>query len=159
MYQLWKFFSHAMRYVSPDEASLQAAGSEGFKHAALHRRIVRIAITCACCGASFGIACLVLTARAGHLRPAAANQIEQSGAVLLFSPFMFAAAGLIFGTALGCLFAPNNFLRGPVGQRWMQLIGTQSMFATRLVCLLFSLFLLAFMGLMAWALWMDMQGL
>jgi hypothetical protein len=41
--------------------------------------------------------------------------------------------------ALACLFAPHDFLTGPVGKRWMKLIGTKSVPVARLACGLFGL--------------------
>jgi hypothetical protein len=50
-------------------------------------------------------------------------------------PLALAVAGLLFGVAAACAFAPRKFLAGPVGRKWMKLIGTKSIAAARLVCL------------------------
>ena len=52
---------------------------------------------------------------------------------------MFGAVGLVFGVAVACLFAPSSFLTSSVGQKWMKLIGTKSVLAARIVCLILAL--------------------
>jgi hypothetical protein len=44
---------------------------------------------------------------------------------------------------MACLFAPREFLTGPVGQKWMKLIGTKSVLVARIVCLIFGLIVAA----------------
>jgi hypothetical protein len=44
------------------------------------------------------------------------------------------AAGLSFGIAVGCLFAPLDFLLSPIGGKWLKMIGVKSVLAARIVC-------------------------
>ena len=63
---------------------------------------------------------------------------EGTGKVLL-APLLFGAAGCLFGAAVGCLFAPGDFLAGPIGRKWMDMIGTKNVVVARIVCLIFGL--------------------
>lgn len=42
----------------------------------------------------------------------------------------------LFGCGAGLLVAPGRFLRGPIGRRWLTIVGVSSPLAARLVCLL-----------------------
>lgn len=42
----------------------------------------------------------------------------------------------LFGCGAGLLVAPGRFLRGPIGRRWLTIVGVRSPLAARLVCLL-----------------------
>lgn len=67
---------------------------------------------------------------------------------LLLAPFLFCAGGLLYGVAMACLFAPRDFLAGPLGEKWMKLIGTKSIFGARIVCLFLGLITMApFVGI------------
>ena len=57
----------------------------------------------------------------------------------LMAPPLFGAAGLLVGSAAACLFAPRAFLTGPLGEKWMRLIGTRSVAVARGVCLALAL--------------------
>lgn len=61
---------------------------------------------------------------------------------LLFSPIMFGVGGYMAGVAVVCLFAPREFLTGPVGKPWMKTIGTKSVTVMRIMCVLIGLFAL-----------------
>ena len=74
-----------------------------------------------------------------------------------YTPLMFAVEGMVFGVSVACLFAPREFLTGPVGQKWMRLIGTESIVAARIVCLLITLLFSGFIALVAWGAWSDLQ--
>lgn len=160
LFQLFKFFAELPKYVSPDEAHLRELGVDAARHASFHRRIVRSAVIAGCLGAGLGISLIAVGARTDNkdTRSVPANRSDNSGASVLLAPLLFAAMGIVFGTATGCLFAPRAFLEGPGGQRWMRLIGTQSILVARIVCLCFTLLLLAFICLMTWAAWTDMRS-
>jgi|GEM_PF-3528022 len=69
---------------------------------------------------------------------------EAVGAIkaLVAFPFALAAGGFTLGMALTCLFAPREFLTGPVGKPWMERIGTKSVTVARVACALFGLIVL-----------------
>lgn len=69
---------------------------------------------------------------------------EAIGAIkaLFVLPFALATAGFTLGMALTCLFAPREFLTGPVGKPWMDRIGTKSVTVARVACALFGLIVL-----------------
>lgn len=58
---------------------------------------------------------------------------------LLLAPLSFGFGGYLFGMSVMCLFAPSDFLRGPVGRPWMKMIGTRSVIAARIACTIFGL--------------------
>jgi hypothetical protein len=147
-FQIFRFFGEATTFALPADDAVREAGTEGAKHASFHRRIVAVAVLGGVVGAGLGTAML---ASGGGKAP------ERDGAMLILAPRLFAAIGLIFGVAVACLFAPRAFLAGPVGRRWMELIGTQSVFVARLVCAIFTLLMMGIVGLMIWVTWMEMQ--
>jgi CBS-domain-containing membrane protein len=147
--QLLGFFKEAGKYASPDEDAVERAGSEAPRHVSFHKRIVAVSVIFGFIGALIGVGMIVLAI--------GENAVQDDGAEILLAPLVFAAAGLVFGVSVTCLFAPRSFITGPVGQKWMQLIGTQSAVVARVVCLLFTMLLLGFIALMAWAAWSDMQ--
>jgi hypothetical protein len=69
---------------------------------------------------------------------------EPVGAIqaLVMFPFALATGGFTLGMALTCLFAPREFLTGPVGKPWMDRIGTKSVTVARIACALFGLMVL-----------------
>lgn len=69
------------------------------------------------------------------------NGGQSEGAEILLAPVLFGAAGLLFGAAVACAFAPRSFLTGPAGRKWMKLIGTRNVLAARIVCLVLALIL------------------
>jgi len=150
LFQLLGFFEEARKYASPDEDAVARAGPETPRHVSFHRRIVAVAILLGLVGAAFGVWLIVVAA--------GENTAAKDATKILLAPLVFAAAGLVFGVSVTCLFAPRSFLTGPVGQKWMQLIGTQSTAVARVVCLLFTMLLLGFIALIGWSAWSDLQG-
>ncbi len=72
----------------------------------------------------------------------ACSQREYGGPAVLmaiFLGFCFSLIAAIFylfaGVAFGCLLAPNDFMKSPVGKQWLTLIGTKNITAARVVCL------------------------
>jgi hypothetical protein len=147
-FQVLRFFEEAWTYSCTDDADVHEAGVDGTRHASFHRRIVSVGVPFGVVGAGLGIAFLL--ASGGQAAP-------RDGAKVLLAPLMFAASGLIFGVAVACLFAPRAFLTGPVGRRWMQLIGTRNVIVARVVCSIFTLLLLGIICLFILAAWLDMQ--
>ena len=116
------------------------AGESGQRHSAYHKRIILVSSVFGILGAAIGIIAsiaLAVDAKSGK---------DIKG--VLLTPFMFGAGGLLFGVAVACLFAPRDFLTGPLGKKWMKLIGTKSVLVARIVCLIFGLVILApFVGI------------
>jgi uncharacterized membrane protein YedE/YeeE len=65
--------------------------------------------------------------------------VQQRSTVI---PVLFTIGGILAGAALTLLFAPSDFLEGPVGRRWLKLVGTSNLLVARLICLLFAALLL-----------------
>ncbi|HEY7425574.1 MAG TPA: hypothetical protein VH682_15185 [Gemmataceae bacterium] len=55
------------------------------------------------------------------------------GLILSMASFLFY---VFAGVALGCLAAHDDFLDRPVGQKWLELIGTKNHPAARVVCVI-----------------------
>lgn len=96
-----------------------------------HRRIVVVAACFAAIGLLAGAALSVMTALTGPE--------DHTARQLILVPVIFGVVGFVFGTAVMCFFAPEEFLTGPAGAPWMRLIGTQSVTVARVACLLFGL--------------------
>jgi hypothetical protein len=128
------FYVSAADYITPDASAVQNAGDAGLRHAAYHKRIVLM-------GGFFG---LVGAALAVAISLLPSNDASGRGLKLaVMGPLMFGAAGILFGVAVTCLCAPQEFLTGPVGSKWLRLIGTKSVPVARFVCLLFGLAVVA----------------
>jgi hypothetical protein len=112
--------------------AVDPADAEARSHSRYHQRVVFVGVCCAAIGAAFGlIITAVVTANGmsgGNIRK------------IVLMPVMYGAGGFVFGMALMCVVAPRAFLAGPIGAPWMKLIGTKSVPAARIICLLFSLF-------------------
>jgi hypothetical protein len=65
----------------------------------------------------------------GSLSARFTSQLMLGGAVAMG---LFWPASLILGVSLGCLFAPDRFLISPLGRKWLDLIGTQSVLGARM---------------------------
>lgn len=121
IHPLLDFFAAAVGYIHPDpEAAEQTTDTSLLRY---HQKVVLTAIVF---GAFSAIASVVLMI----ILQETANEI---GTIVLM-PIVFGVAGCIFGTAWACLWAPREFLAGPVGQKWMKLIGTDSVTVARAVC-------------------------
>jgi uncharacterized membrane protein YfcA len=147
--QLFGFFEEASKYASPDEDAVAQAGPDALRHVSFYRRIVAVSILFGTVGAVLGVGMIILAA--GEKTPGTDT------AKMLIAPPVFAAAGLVFGVSVACLFAPSSFLTGPIGQKLMQLIGTQDIRVARAACLLWTLFLMALIALISCSVWSDMQ--
>lgn len=133
------FFRDACGYVRADPAAAAAAGDDADRRLTYHRRVVVVAAACGACGFAAGAAFVAVTYLNGdegwvatHWPPYAA---EENFLWPVLFPLLGAAAGLLWGAALASAFAPRAFLLGPVGRKWMRLIGTRSVLGARVVCL------------------------
>src|SRR5262245_7673674 len=107
------------------------ADGEAQRHARYHRRIVVVGSCFATVGVVFGLITSVVLA-------GGANPGDNVRGALL-APALYGVGGFVFGMAVMCLVAPRAFLTGPVGARWMKLIGTKNVLVARVACLLFGL--------------------
>ena len=149
LFQMLRFLGGASKYASPDEDAIAQAESEAPRQVSFHKRIVAISVSFGLVGGACGVGLLIFAA--------GQKTAAKDAGTLLLAPLIFAVAGLVFGVAMACLFAPRSFLTGPVGQKWMQLIGTQSIVVARVVCFLFTMLLVGFISLLVWATWSDSQ--
>jgi hypothetical protein len=124
LFKLLRFYGEASSYVTPDATAITEAGDDAGRHIRYHRRIVLLSGVCGGVGAAAGVAFMIAGGRPGD---------DTHG--LYLAPLMFGAAGLLFGAAVACLVAPRAFLTGPVGRKWMALIGTTSVPVARAACL------------------------
>jgi hypothetical protein len=145
--KLFRFLREGKSYLVPDEAALdQLAPEEVAHHSSFHRRIVVVSSLFGSVGVGLGVGIDVLAQQEGTE--------GKEGAFVYMAivfPLALAAAGLLFGVAATCAFAPRDFLAGPVGRKWMRLIGTKSIAAARLVCLAVVLGVSLIATVAAWA--------
>jgi hypothetical protein len=134
LFEFFRFFSGATKYISEDPAALKAAGKEAPQQLAYHRRVVSF-------GALFGVVGVLLgiPVVAELYRETGGNPHGHEVLGLIAAPMATGVAGACFGVAMACLFAPRYFLEGPVGKKWMRFIGTNNVAVARIVCLLVGL--------------------
>jgi hypothetical protein len=121
--QLLDFLKAATGYVKPEAADLEEAGGVESPAARYHTRVVIAA------GVS-GVIVAIAGTGAAMMEKGSKNDVK----MLLLGPLVFGVAGILLGTAGACLMAPREFLTGPVGRKWMALIGTRSVLVARIVC-------------------------
>jgi hypothetical protein len=131
--QFFEFLRSATTYVHPDTDALEQAGGAAPRYLTYHRRIVAVGILGGVIGVIAGIVGAVFVAQ----EPRAGKEPHM---VLLF-PVITCVAGLLIAASLACLFAPREFLTGPLGQKWMRLIGTERVFVARVVCFILGVLL------------------
>jgi hypothetical protein len=136
--RLFKFFQEMGDYVNPDD---------GVSNAGYHHVIVWSG---GILGTLFAVVLSGFIFRGGPGHKPLPPKV-------LLAPLIFFAMGAVFRSATACTFAPSRFLQGPAGRKWMKLIGTESIVTARVVCSIFTLIFLSFLGLMAWAVWSDIQ--
>ncbi len=74
---------------------------------------------------------------------------------VLVAPFSLGAAGSALGMCLACAAAPTEYLKGPSGEKWMSMIGTQNVTVARIACLVLGVLITAMFSVMTWLLvWM-----
>lgn len=147
--QMIHFFDKAGEYAAPDSDKVAAAGEDAPRYVSYHKRIVVVSAIFGLLGAAAGLVFLYFAATGK-----APAKESDSGKIIL-APVMFGAMGLIFGVSLMGLFAPTAFLNGPVGEKWMQLIGTKSTLFAKFLCFLVTMLFAAFLALMCWGAWAD----
>jgi hypothetical protein len=148
-FQLMSFLGGAADYISADKECLNEAGEVGPKHRRYHRVIIATCVFFGLIGFVIGVAFIIALPNHKH-------EAKDFGKYLL-APLIFLVEGLIFGVSLACSFAPTSFLKGPVGRKWMQLIGAESVLVARIVCLIITTLFLSFFAVVAWGAWLDMN--
>jgi hypothetical protein len=68
-------------------------------------------------------------------------------AILMYIPLI---ASIFFGASLGCLLAPGEFLKSPIGRKWLEVVGTHDLVVARVVSFLAVLSLGAFFAGYCW---------
>ena len=139
------FFREAADYVEVDDAAIVETGADASRDVSIHKRIVAAGIVFGLLGAASGVAMIVLAAKTGR------NHKEEES--FLLAPLIFAVMGCLLGPAAAITFVPTRFLTSPVGQRWMRLVGTESVVAARIICSIFLVLLVAIVavfGAIAW---------
>lgn len=132
LHQIFDFLKEAVRYIRPDDEALAEAGEQAGAAARYHKRIVIAAAVCGLVAAVGGTIALTLEPPRGR------------DTILIFAgPAIFGSMGILIGVAGAALFAPREFLTGPLGRKWMALIGTRSVLVARIVCGVLLLFPLA----------------
>ena len=111
------------------------------RHAKYQRRIVRLTICAGVLGVVLGLALSLVQCVQGTPRC-----LEG----LIRIPPLCGVIGVFFALAVACLVVPGDFLKGPLGQSWMRIIGVKTVLGARIVCLLFVLVItLPLVGLLA----------
>ena len=130
-----RFLQQTAAYVVTDADEVQQAGEAGKRHVAYHKRIVLMSVLLGALGLMIGIALSLFGVTHG--------MDSRNWPVLVATPVLMGLAGSVLGISMACLFAPNEFLTGPVGRRWMSLIGTKSVGVARAACFILGLMLVA----------------
>jgi hypothetical protein len=133
---LMEFLRSAMGFATIDADAIEEAGESASQYTTYHRRIVGVSAIFGCIGALSGIVFIVSEINTQHG--------QKDLPMLLFSPVLFGIIGLLLGAAIACLFAPEQFLTGPIGSKWMKLIGTESVLVARLTCFILGVMLPVF---------------
>jgi ABC-type Fe3+ transport system permease subunit len=138
IFGLLGFYSKARTYVSPDGDALEEAGENAPKHASFHRVIVAVSCVCGVIGGCLGVALVI-----GYVLLLQSEPGRRFDFRILLVPLALAAFGHFLGVAMACAFAPQTFLTGPLGRKWMKLIGTKSPLLARIVCFLLPMLTIA----------------
>jgi hypothetical protein len=129
MFKLFQFFKMALTFVEPDEAALNQAGMDRDRYVRCHKRFIIISWACA---VLVGIGALSLGLY-GALTEGSKLKGKDVYAIFL-SPFLGVAVGCMLGATFACMIAPSDFLRGPLGRKWQDFIGTRNVLLSRIVC-------------------------
>ena len=99
-----------------------------------HRSYHRVIVVCGAIGGLFGLIGGIIGAIAMY-RFHAAAQHANDAYIAFLSPILTAAAGMLAGASWACAFAPTSFLNGPLGTKWLKLIGTRNLVVSRVIAL------------------------
>src|SRR5262249_42250654 len=152
MFKLIAFFQAALRYVEPDEDAIEEAGVNKDRYIRWHKRFVNIArlfgLLVGSAALAWGVVALIN--ERDTLEP-------KHYYALLLSPFVGAMTGIALGAIFACLIAPSDFLRGPLGRKWLDFVGTRNILVSRFVCLIAFVIVLLFANLFVVYPFMAMQ--
>ena len=106
-----------------------------------HRRIVAVALVFGLAGLLAGLLITGFAAVALYFDGVPPTGGRRGNAVkgviaLLAAGPLLGVVGTVFGAALACAFAPRAFYDGPVGRKWLELVGVEGVGAARFVCVL-----------------------
>jgi hypothetical protein len=112
------------------------------RHVATHRTIVRVGKICGAAGivaaGLFLFTCLLLAvSRSTSPDPTSGSSVRGILWGALVSILIAAATPIVFyfyGTSVALLFAPSEFLRGPIGRKWLKVAGVKSIAVARVLC-------------------------
>jgi hypothetical protein len=134
IFRLFQFFSGARDYAQTDSESLKQLGTDAPRHQTYHRVIV----VCGILGAVLGLIGGIIGAVASSKSPPAGGTPDDAFVITLLPVFM-AAAGLLAGAAWAAVFSPQAFLTGPLGSKWLKLVGTRNVAVARTISLVVAL--------------------
>jgi len=126
--RLYEFYRQLRGLSRPDAGDVEAAGAAGGRHADYHKRVFLVGCVVGALGLALGLALIALGIAREGLSIQAVVDIPKALA--------FGAYGFLLGMAVMCLFAPKEFLAGPVGRKWLNVVGTHNMRTARIVCLI-----------------------
>ncbi|MBM3996400.1 MAG: hypothetical protein FJ303_19940 [Planctomycetes bacterium] len=133
MIKIWLLFQEALTYVEPDPAALAESGVDRDRYLWWHRHFVTMARI-------FGTLALVLAlvwvVLALTLEPEGGRPPPPGAMIfaLLLAPPLAFLLGSLYGAVLTILIAPSDFLLGPLGRKWMGLVGTSNIYLAKVVC-------------------------
>lgn len=137
---LIEFFQGTIAFARVDESEMND-DSEAQRIVAYHRRIVRASVGCGVIGPLSGL----FTGIPELIQEGGAKTVSDRIPAYLLLPAISAIAGILFGFSLGCLFASRDYLKAPLGQRLMKIMGTNSVIVARLVSLIVAALSLGFL--------------
>jgi FtsH-binding integral membrane protein len=146
----------------PNPEELKTLGPDADRHVACHNRIARAVRWWWRIGLVIGSLASVGVVVIASLRNAASDAtvfaqaadflVRQNGWGIAFVlPFGLGLMGAGLALLLGCGFASTDYLSGPLGSRWKQLVGSDKVATVRTVCFALSAVAGAFVGLLIFA--------
>jgi hypothetical protein len=132
MFGLFHFFWKAKEYASQSEA--MASPNQGN----FDRKIILFGAVGGTIGFLNGVANSIAAWQVMLKEP------HPDTSIALIMPFLQAAAGILGGACWTGAFAPDEFLTGPAGAKWMRVVGARRPRDGRFISLLFALLCTAF---------------
>ena len=120
---------------------------------AFHKLVVRIGLVFGGLAALATIAQVILAIVGLFSKPGGPGVIlvialEYGAYVLALVPVAY-----LVGIGVALVFAPNRFLRGPIGRKWLGIVGVKGPLAGRIVCLLLLAILVGIAVGIGWRIW------
>ncbi|HMF15978.1 MAG TPA: hypothetical protein VKE98_02175 [Gemmataceae bacterium] len=144
---MFRFLQETPKFITPQHPpEPQGEGGPALsRHVTYHKRIVWVGGVFGGLGLVLGLLISLMVLNLATKRPGTWN-------LILMSPIVSAALFTFVGIAVACLFAPREFLCGPLGTKWMKLIGIRNILGARIVCALLSVIGILGMALLGWEL-------